>query len=177
MEAGWGASAEAVRAVLTHRAAGVAVVTTRVGEERRGLTASAWCSVALEPPLVLVCIEQITTSHGFIEESGIFALTLLAREQEFLADRFAGQALPVGPEFADVPHTEAVTGAPLLDGGIGWLDCRVVAMHPAGTHSIVVGEVVAAGEAEGAASMAPLLYLRRRYTQPADDDPARSRTW
>jgi flavin reductase (DIM6/NTAB) family NADH-FMN oxidoreductase RutF len=68
-----------------------------------------------------------------------------------------------------VAHFAAVTGAPLLAGGIGWLDCRVVASYPAGTHSIVVGEVVAAAQAEAADSMAPLLYLRRRYTAPGDD--------
>lgn len=169
MERDWGADAERVRAVLAHRAAGVAVVTTRLGEERRGLTVTAWCSVALEPPLVLVCVEQVTTSHELIARGGIFALTILAREQELLADRFAGRAIPVGPTFADVPHTAAVTGAPLLTGGIGWLDCRVVASYPAGTHSIVVGHVLAAGLAADADALSPLISVRRRYTEPSDE--------
>jgi flavin reductase (DIM6/NTAB) family NADH-FMN oxidoreductase RutF len=165
----WGSSAAHVREVLAHRAAGVAVMTTRLGEERRGLTVSAWCSVSLEPPLVLACVERVTATHALVAHSGVFALTILAREQEALADRFAGRLIAVGPDFAGVPHFAAVTGAPLLAGGIGWLDCRVVASYPAGTHSIVVGEVVAAAQAEAADSMAPLLYLRRRYTAPGDD--------
>jgi flavin reductase (DIM6/NTAB) family NADH-FMN oxidoreductase RutF len=165
----WGAGAEHVRAVLAHRAAGVAVVTSRLGDERRGLTVSAWCSVALAPPLVLVCVEQITASHDLIARSGLFALTILAREQEALADRFAGRAIPVGPDFAGVAHFAAATGAPLLTGGVGWLDCRVVASHPAGSHSIVVGEVIAAAMPDDADALAPLLYLRRRYTGPAEE--------
>jgi flavin reductase (DIM6/NTAB) family NADH-FMN oxidoreductase RutF len=164
----WGASAATVRAVLAHRAAGVAVVTTRLGEERRGLTVSAWCSAALDPPLVLVCVEQVTTSHDLIEQSRVFALTILAREQEFLADRFAGRAIPVGPTFDGVPHTEAVTGAPILGGGIGWLDCRVADIYPAGTHSIIVGAVVAAADSTEAAHLEPLISLRRRYVGIAD---------
>ena len=170
MEQRWQASPEWVREVLAHRAAGVAVVTSRLGEELRGLTVSAWCSVALVPPLVLACVELVTNTHEAIEQSRIFAVTMLAREQEFLADRFAGRAIPAGPTFAGIPYRLAATGAPILAGGIGWLDCRVVAMHPGGTHSIVVGEVVAAGMAEDAASMAPLLYLRRSYTRPAEEE-------
>jgi flavin reductase (DIM6/NTAB) family NADH-FMN oxidoreductase RutF len=169
MSIDWGASARQVREVLAHRAAGVAVVTTRVGDELRGLTVTAWCSASLDPPLVLVCVEAVTASHEAIVDSGAFGLTILAREQEALADRFAGRAIPVGPDFAGVPHMRAVTGAPLLIGGIGWLDCRVVANHPAATHSIVVGEVVAAAAADDADALAPLIYLRRRYVQPTDE--------
>lgn len=169
MERGWETSPEAVRAVLAHRAAGVAVVTARLDDELHGLTVSAWCSVSLTPPLVLACVEQVTSTHALIAASGAFAVTMLARAQEFLADRFAGRAIPVGPTFAGVPYRTAVTGAPLLEGGIGWLDCRVAAMYPAGTHSIVLGEVVACGQAAAAGTMAPLLSLRRAYTQPAEE--------
>lgn len=169
MDTGQPPAIELIRAVLGRRAAGVAVVTTRAGDEQRGLTVSAWCSVTLDPPLVLACVEQVTTSHDLIERSRVFAVNILAREQEFLADRFAGRAIPVGPDFVGVPYQTAITGAPILAGSIGWLDCQVTEMHPAGTHSIVVGAVVAAGEAEEADLMTPLLLFRRRYTRPLDD--------
>jgi flavin reductase (DIM6/NTAB) family NADH-FMN oxidoreductase RutF len=169
MSIDWGANARQVREVLAHRAAGVAVVTTRDGDELHGLTVSAWCSASLDPPLVLACVEAVTASHAAIVGSGAFGLTILAREQEALADRFAGRAIPVGPDFAGVPFVQAVTGAPLLLGGIGWLDCRVVASHPAGTHTVFVGEVVAAASAADADALAPLIYLRRRYVQPSDE--------
>jgi flavin reductase (DIM6/NTAB) family NADH-FMN oxidoreductase RutF len=162
----WSARPAAVRAVLSHRAAGVAVLTTCLDDERRGLTVTAWCSVSLDPPLVLACIERVTTSHDLIERAGHFGLTLLAREQELLADRFAGRALPVGPDFHGVPTVTAVTGVPLLAGGLGWLDCRVVGQLAGGDHTIFLGEVVAAATAEDADQRAPLLSLRRRYTRP-----------
>jgi flavin reductase (DIM6/NTAB) family NADH-FMN oxidoreductase RutF len=169
MSIDWGASARQVREALAHRAAGVVVVTARVGDELHGLTVTAWCSASLDPPLILVCVEAVTASHAAIAAGGAFGLTILAREQEALADRFAGRAIPVGSDFAGAPYMQAVTGAPLLAGGIGWLDCRVVARHPAGTHTIFVGEVVAAASAAAADALPPLIYLRRRYVQPSDE--------
>ena len=150
------------RQVMSHFASGVTVVTTRLGDTLRGLTVNAFCSLSLEPMLVLVCIDQVAQSRHLISGSGIFAVNILSWRQQFLADRFAGRALPVDDAFSDVPYNTAATGAPIVDGSLAWLDCRVVQSLPAGDHVIFVGEVEAAGLDE---SQEPLLYYQSRFSR------------
>ena len=97
--------------------------------------------------------------------SGAFAATLLGGRQEFLAETFAGRAPRPDPSFAAIRHRFAVTGAPILEGGLAWLDCRVEATYPGGDHTIVVGRVVAAGVA--ADQDDPLIYFASQYRRLA----------
>jgi flavin reductase (DIM6/NTAB) family NADH-FMN oxidoreductase RutF len=125
-------------------ATGINVITTRNEENGYGLTANAFSSVSLDPPLVLICVG--TTSQGcqVIEEIGAFAVNVLSAEQEPLSRYFASKDRPRGRDaFRDVPHSEAITGCPLLDGAVAQLDCRLHASHEAGDHKIFIGEVVA----------------------------------
>lgn len=146
------------RRVLGHWGTGVAVVATiRPDGVPVGLTANAVASVSLEPPLVLACVELGSDTHDFIGLAGVFTVSVLAEEQEALARRFA--TWDVAEKFRGVAYREAVTGAPVLEGVLAWLDCRLWAAYPGGDHSIFVGEVVAGDAREGA----PLIYYRGGY--------------
>lgn len=157
--AGPGMDAAEFRRIMGHFATGVVVVTTRdpVTGTPCGLTVSAFSSVSLEPLLVLVCIEKHADSHECIRRSGYFAVNILPFHGESLSRRFAG-AEPL-EKFKGVAFREERTGAPILEDAMGWLDCRVHAVHPAGDHTIFVGEVLA-GDAR---ADAPLIFFRGEY--------------
>ena len=145
------------RTALRSFAAGVTVVTTRDQEGRpSGLTASAFTSVSLDPPLVLVCVDHTATAHPDFQARGWFAVNVLRREQEALARRFAASG---GDKFRGVPCHEGQTGLPLLDGALATLECRIVQAHEAGDHTIFVGQVEAASVAGGR----PLVYFHGGY--------------
>ena len=129
--------------------AGVVVITARVGDEFRGLTASSLVSISLDPPLVLVGLERESATRAAVLETKAFNASLLTRSQEFLADRFAGRAPALDLEWRTLPHRLGTNGIPLLDGCAAWLECRLVQVHQAGDHDICVGEVQAAAIGSG----------------------------
>ncbi len=140
-------------------ASGVTVVTTAHQRERRGATVSAFCSVSLDPPLVLVSLRLGSRTLALIDQSGIYAVNVLNAEQRALAARFAASG-PAGKTFTDIPHHLGVTGAPLLDAALTRVECRVNASYPGGDHTLLLGEVVAIEEPEGAGAGSPLLAYR-----------------
>jgi flavin reductase (DIM6/NTAB) family NADH-FMN oxidoreductase RutF len=145
------------RRVLGSFAAGVTVVTTRGTDGTAyGLTATAFTSVSLNPPLVLVCVDKRSESHPHLPKSKIFAVNLLAADQEELSGRFATSGTD---KFAGLETTTAVTGAPILKGALGYVDCRTTQIVDAGDHTIFIGEIQALDAVEGA----PLLYFRGAY--------------
>ncbi len=148
---------EEFRRVLGHFAAGVTIVTT-VGDEGQpyGLTATAFTSVSLEPPLVLVCVDKRSDSHPHFHTSRVFAVNFLAHDHEHLSRRFAVSG---GDKFTDVPIRTGVTGTPVLAEALGHLECRAVDIIEAGDHTIFIGQVEAAAAREGE----PLLYFRGAY--------------
>jgi flavin reductase (DIM6/NTAB) family NADH-FMN oxidoreductase RutF len=139
--ADWNTFREAMR----HFATGVAVLTVCDGDTIHGMTANAFTSVSKEPMLMLVCIMQDSVTHGLVARAKNFALNILSDEQRHLAQRFAKQAPVPADPFADVPHHRGATGAPIFDDAIAYVDCRVVAMHDGGDHTIFVGQVEATG--------------------------------
>lgn len=150
------------RQVMGHFATGVAVLTTRLGGEYHGMTANAVCSVSLDPLLVLVCVDRSAHTHRYVVESGIFALNILANDQEHLSRWFASEERLTAPDpLAGLPFRTGVTGAPLLEGCLANVDCRVIAQYDAGDHTIFVGRVEAA---ELDATDQPLVFYRGRYT-------------
>jgi flavin reductase (DIM6/NTAB) family NADH-FMN oxidoreductase RutF len=153
----------AFRRIVGQFATGVVVVTTATDEGLHGLTVNAFCSVSLEPPLVLVCVDRLARGHDRLAEAGAFGVSILSDRQEFLAERFAGRAPLVSPRFDGVPYLTAATGAPLLREAVAWLDCRLWATYDGGDHSIFVGEVLAAELADERA--APLLFHAGRYSR------------
>ncbi len=131
-------------------ATGVTVVTTRgrddVDDDVYGMTANAFSSVSLDPPLVLICVISGTTGAETIERNGVFAVNVLGSHQEPISRFFASRDRPIGQAaFAELPHFHAVTGSPILERSAAYLDCRVTARHEAGDHLIFIGEVVAIG--------------------------------
>jgi flavin reductase (DIM6/NTAB) family NADH-FMN oxidoreductase RutF len=142
-----------------HWASGVAIVTARSGERVHGMTVSAFSSVSLDPPLVLVCAEKSTNTLPFIEEGRVFAVNVLAAGQEALSNRFASKKNE-WQRFDGLEWETAATGAPILSGTQACLDCRVVASHEAGDHVIYVGEVDWVRVDSG---RDPLLYFAHEY--------------
>jgi len=123
---------------------GINVITTRSQDAGYGLTANAFSSVSLDPPLVLICVGSSSQGCDVILQIGAFAVNVLSHDQEPLSRFFASKDRPRGRDaFKDVPHSEAITGCPLLDGAAAHLDCRLDAAHEAGDHMIFIGAVVA----------------------------------
>ena len=133
---------EEFRHALAHWATGVAVLTCRWQAQPYALTVTSFSSVSLRPPLVLVCIGKQSRFHTPVTATGAWTVSVLAREQGALARRFAAHGRAYATQFDDVVTTPAPSGAPVLVDSLAWLDCRTVALHDAGDHTIVVGEVV-----------------------------------
>lgn len=154
-------AAQVFREALGQWATGVTVVTTRDAAGRpHGLTVSAFSSVSMAPPIVLVCIDNRSTSHAAFQETGVFGVNVLAEEQQDWSRRFAtaGDA-----KFDGVQLDEGAAGALLVPGALAQLACRVVGQHPAGDHVVYLGEVLDARIQPGR----PLLYHARDYRRLA----------
>jgi flavin reductase (DIM6/NTAB) family NADH-FMN oxidoreductase RutF len=147
------------KAVMGRFTTGVTVVTTALGSQRAGITVNAFCSVSLDPPLVLVCIERTAHIHDLLLKAGVFAVNLLAEGQDEIARCFAVSSDRRNYEFCDCEAGSARTGAPVLRQSLGFVDCVIANVFPGGDHSIVVGRV----EALGAADRKPLAYYRSQY--------------
>jgi flavin reductase (DIM6/NTAB) family NADH-FMN oxidoreductase RutF len=157
-------SMEAVefRRILSRLATGVTVVTaTGPGGAARGLTASAVAAVSLDPPLVLACVDRSADTHDCIAGAGAFAMNILGEAEQDLAGRFADGS--TGTKFHGVAYRRDVTGAPLLERALAWVECRVWASYDGGDHTIFVGEVVSGHAGPGE----PLLHFRGGYARLA----------
>lgn len=166
-------TSEEFRAVMARFATGVTVMTTLVDGEPHGMTANAVSSVSLDPLLVLVCVERDAAMCGLVDRSGIFSLSILAADQVEVSNRFADPSRPSGAaQFADgLRATPGSTGAPRIDGAVGWIDCRVWRTYDGGDHLIVVGEVEALDTGDDHDA---LVYFRSGYTTTArPSDPPR----
>lgn len=151
----------AFRAALSRFASGVTVLTCRTtAGTDLGMTATAFTSLSLTPPLILACVDLDATMAPHLTEGAPFAVHLLTAAQADWSARFAGAE---ADRFAGVPVTRGRGGVPLLPDVLGRLECRVTARHPGGDHIIVVGAVagVHLGEAD------PLLYYRGAYRRLA----------
>ncbi len=155
--------ADSLKQTMRCWVSGVTVVTTAHEGRRAGLTASSFTSISVEPPLILCSIQHYTDTFKLIEQSGIFAISILREDQAHLSAQFAGFAqLPEGADkFYNVNLMTAVTGAPILADSIAWLDCRLQAIYEASISRIVVGEVVATGQNPD--PRYPLAYHNRGY--------------
>jgi flavin reductase (DIM6/NTAB) family NADH-FMN oxidoreductase RutF len=148
-------------------ATGVTVITTQGVEHPFGMTANAFSSLSLDPPLVLVCVISGTTGAESIERNGVFAVNILGADHEPISRYFSSKDRPRGPNaFKEIPHSLGTTGAPILEGAAGFLDCRVHAAHEAGDHIIFIGEVMALGYET---DVKPLLFHGGRYRFVTDD--------
>lgn len=156
------------RQTLARWPSGVAIVTTDGTLGRHGMTASSFCSLSLDPPLVLVCMDRRIRSHQLIEEHGVFAVSVLGRDHIGLGRRFAGMEPGVKDRFEDAAWETRVTGSPVLTDAAAWVDCKVRHAYPGGDHTIFVGEVV---DARVPRLVSPLLFHSRAWGQIADPLP------
>ena len=150
---------EQLRRVMGHFATGVTVVTTRLASGKPwGFTVNSFTSLSLDPPLVLICVDHGTESFRAMSQANYFAVNFLAEDQEELSRIFASK---LGDRFEGVASQETPQGSPLLSGCLGFVECRKVASHAHGDHTIIIGAVLAA-EASGGS---PLLFYRGSYAR------------
>lgn len=153
------------RDVIGHFASGVTVITARHDDKDFGITASAVASLTLDPPMLLVCVNQNTGTRHAIAESGAFAVNILHEDQGELAARFAR---PDTDKFRGVDIGYGELGEPLLKDVLAHLECRVAQEVTAATHSVFLAEVRNAQADQGT----PLAYFRGEFGrfQEANDE-------
>jgi flavin reductase (DIM6/NTAB) family NADH-FMN oxidoreductase RutF len=145
------------RATLGRFPSGVTVVTTKDASGRfHGITVSAFASVSLEPPMILVCIEKTTGSHYAFQESEFFVVNILAEGQEGLSNRFASQ---IPDKFDTVDYRLGIGEIPVLEDVLATLECRLAYAHEGGDHTIFVGLV----EKSEVKDETPLVYWHGNY--------------
>lgn len=150
------------RDVLGHFATGVTIITAMEGDEPVGMAANSFTSLSLEPPLVLFCVAQSSTTWPRIEPSGKFAVNILGEGHEDLSNLFAQRG---ADRFKIAKWHTGVSGSPVLDDAIAYIDCELEAQYPGGDHTIVVGRVLDFDLREGAR---PLLFFQGGYARMHD---------
>ncbi len=157
--------ADVFRSAMRQWASGVAVVTSAYEGRVHGMTVSSFTSVSLSPALVLVSLAKETRTHALVQESLVFGVSLLSLEQAEVSDRFAGRVADAEDRMQGLNTFTLESPVPLLEGAAAQFDCRVVSQIPAGTHTLFIGEVLAA-KSGGDAS--PLVYYNRGYRRLLD---------
>jgi flavin reductase (DIM6/NTAB) family NADH-FMN oxidoreductase RutF len=140
---GPGVDAQAFKLAMRQLTSPVGVITARHGKVRNGLTATAICSVSVEPPTMVVCVNRNASAETLIAESGAFAVNMLAEEQHGIARLFSTAKLAADLRFSEGKWREMVTGAPVLEGAVASFDCRVEDCVQSGSHNLYIGRVVA----------------------------------
>ncbi len=161
-----GVDAATFKASLGRFASGVTVVTVRDSDgSDHGMTASAFTSLSLEPPLILVCVKKGNATHRRLSAAGGFAVNVLAESQVSVSDRFAGWWPEGQSKWADLTVDRApVSRAAWIGGALANLDCTRHAMHDGGDHTIFVGQVQHARLVDvPAGGPRPLLYFHGAY--------------
>ena len=137
----------------------VSVVTVTAGGLSAGLTVDSLVSLSLDPPLVGIALGRHAAVHELLREARSFAVSVLGSGQEHLAQHFARGVPPIGL-WTRIETQEGELGAPLLEGALAWIECRLAFEHPTGDHTLFVGDVVSARR--GPANEA-LLHVRGSY--------------
>jgi 3-hydroxy-9,10-secoandrosta-1,3,5(10)-triene-9,17-dione monooxygenase reductase component len=146
------------RRVMSQFCTGIVIVTSHDDHGPIGLTCQSFSSVSVEPPLVLFCPANSSTSWPRIRETTHFCVNVLGENQGDLSAQFAKSG---GPKFDDVPWVPGVFGAPRIAGAIAHIDCALEETFRAGDHDIVIGRVHGLDHLEGEH---PLLYFQSRYS-------------
>jgi flavin reductase (DIM6/NTAB) family NADH-FMN oxidoreductase RutF len=144
------------RDALSKFASGVTIVTVNAEGQPHGMTASAFASVSLDPPLVMVCLEKTSRTRELVIDTGSFAVSILSEDQAEIARSFS---LPGRKPFDVLSHHAGRNGVPLLDGAIAYVECSLERVVEGGDHDVVIGEVNACELQDGS----PLLYFNRGY--------------
>ena len=149
--------AQELRRVMGHFATGVTVITTKDKEGTpNGLTANAFMSLSLEPPLVIISVDKKATCYTCFEPDNGFTVNFLSDDQEEISRRFATKG---ADKFADLKWRPGDNGAALIDGALGSVECKIIQCHDGGDHTIVVGEILNVS----ANGDRPLLFFKGKY--------------
>ncbi len=148
-----------LRTLLRRLPHGVAVLTVDADGQRLGLTIDSLVSLSLEPPLVGLAISRYAAMHELLREAGSFAVSLLAADQAAVAQHFARGVPPIAL-WHGVSSRQGLTGAPLLEGAAGWVECRITDELETGDHTFFVGEAVSVELGEASR---PLVHVEAGY--------------
>ena len=152
--------ADALRTAMRAWTSGVTIVTAVHEGEQHGMTVSSFTSISLDPPLIIISLQTASRTHDVVVKSGAFGVTILAVGQQELSERFANRKSSMGERLEGLETETLVTGAPLIKGGLAYLDCRVTQSIPSGMNTLFLAEVVAV---RGDDHDAPLVYHDRTY--------------
>ena len=146
-----------LRRVMGHFATGVTIITT-VSKDGVpfGLTANAFTSVSLDPPLLLISVDKKAESFPHFEESKVFTVNILGDEQESLSRKFAVSG---GDKFQGVAYRMGANGVAILEGTLAYLECKLYAVYDGGDHTLFLGEIEQAETRE----VKPLIFYRGGY--------------
>jgi flavin reductase ActVB len=154
-------TSETFKELLAQLAGAVTIITTRdLDGQVWGFTASSVCSVSLQPPLVLFCLEHTADCYPAFQESHMFAVNMLSSEQSELSALFARKG---DAKYRETPFIEGAFGLPLLPGVLVHLECSVYARYPGGDHTIIVGQVEGGSHPAANTPLQPLIYYARSY--------------
>ncbi len=158
-----GITADDFRRALGGWASGVTVITSGRAPDFHGMTASSFASLSLNPPLILVCVDNRAHMRALLDTVGAFTVNILAADQGEVSRYFANRNRPAPPEeMAAIPYTVGATGTPQITGAAAALDCTVEQVADGGDHRIYMGRIIAADVREEAE---PLLFYRGQYGQ------------
>jgi flavin reductase (DIM6/NTAB) family NADH-FMN oxidoreductase RutF len=149
-----------LRALFREVPSPVGVVTVVVEGDAAGLTVDSLVSLSADPPLVGIALGRNAALHELLREAGAFAISILASEQEHLAQHFARGVPPIA-HWTGIETTAGELGAPLIDGALGWVECRITFQREVGDHTLFVGEAVSVRRGPGREA---LVHLRRAYS-------------
>jgi flavin reductase (DIM6/NTAB) family NADH-FMN oxidoreductase RutF len=149
-------SKDEFRCALGSFVSGVTVVTTWDDNRLYGLTVSAFSSLSIDPPLVLICVDKKTASHDAFTKSGAFAINILADDQENISRQFASRT---PDKFQDIAYFMGANKAPILEGTVASMECLTVQAYEGGDHTIFIGEV----QSSVVRDAQPLSYFRGGY--------------
>jgi flavin reductase (DIM6/NTAB) family NADH-FMN oxidoreductase RutF len=147
------------RQLMSQFASGVVIVTLRQGDFCHGITVSSFCFLSMEPPQILVCINQNSYFLSLLEQSEYFGVNILDENGERLSRQFAARSLS---KFKTIPYFSGQSGVPLLTEALATMECRLANRFPGGDHLILTGDVL---HAELDHFSQPLIYFRRKYSQ------------
>lgn len=151
-----------LRQVMGHFTTGVTIITTvNKDGQMQGLTANAFTSVSLEPPLLLISVDKKAESWPAFEESKVFTVNILSDDQEVLSRKFAVSG---GDKFEGVAYRRGANGAAILEGALAYIECTLYAAYEGGDHSVYLGEIQEAEVREGK----PLVFFRGGYRALGD---------
>jgi flavin reductase (DIM6/NTAB) family NADH-FMN oxidoreductase RutF len=149
-----------LRALFREVPSPVGVVTVDVEGESAGLTVDSFVPLSIDPPLVGIALGRHAALLELLREAGAFAVSILASGQEHLAQHFARGVPPIGL-WIGVETTVGALGAPLIEGALGWVECRLASEVDAGDHTLFVGSVESARRGPGREA---LVHLHREYS-------------